>query len=73
MIIDQLFEDNNKKKLNETTSRNYEQGMAEGEVEMPTGQATGTGAQTDTPPSRSFSIKVVGTFVGPRQTFEARQ
>jgi hypothetical protein len=40
-----------------------EQGVAEGEVEMPTGQATGTGAQTDTPPSRSFAVKIVHDII----------
>jgi hypothetical protein len=39
-----------------------ERGVAEGEVEMPTGQATGTGAQTDTPPSRSFAVKIIHDF-----------
>jgi hypothetical protein len=49
-------------------------GLDEGEVEMPTGQATGTDAQTDTPPSRSFSIKVVGNFIpSSSQTFTATQ
>lgn len=49
-------------------------GLDEGEVEMPTGQATGIDSQTDTPPSRSFSIKVVGNFIpSSSQTFTATQ
>jgi hypothetical protein len=36
-----------------------EQGVAEGEVAMPTGQATGIDSQTNAPPSRSFAVKIV--------------
>ncbi len=116
MIIDQLFEDDDKKKkLNEIDPRNYDSDedyyndlhgddddedfdgdAADDEVadmdndeesyyekyvrtknleeEMPViGQSTGTTSQTDTPPRRSFAVKIMADFYDKKPTPKAQE